>query len=143
MNNHKTSQSYDFPYFLMTGYLGDHPGKGLDLVEVNYPYTRWVSRSCAVTYTNNRGRVGLEGGRMYVCYGVEKVMGLTGFVIIHVFIASFSPAQGARNQMVNTKFTRPVNEMPMSSREGHAMLEVFYTAKCFPWREISSCTGLG
>ena len=44
----------------------------------------------------------------------EKVLGLTGFVIIHVFIASFSPAQGERNQMVNTKFTRPVNEMPMS-----------------------------
>ena len=41
-------------------------------------------------------------------------MGLTGFVIIHVFIASFSPAQGERNQMVNTKFTRPVNAMPMS-----------------------------
>ena len=44
-----------------------------------------------------------------------KVVGLTGFVIIHVFIASFSPAQGERNQMVNTKFTRPVNEMPMSN----------------------------
>ena len=42
-------------------------------------------------------------------------MGLTGFVIIHVFIASFSPVQGERNQMVNTKFTRPVNEMPMST----------------------------
>ena len=48
---------------------------------------------------------------------VEKVVGLTGFVIIHVFIASFSPAQGERNQMVSTKFTRPVNAMPMSS--GH------------------------
>ena len=46
---------------------------------------------------------------------IEKVVGLTGFVIIHVFIASFSPAQGEHNQMVNTKFTRPVNEMPMSS----------------------------
>ena len=42
-------------------------------------------------------------------------MGLTGFVIIHLFIASFSPAQGECNQMVNTEFTRPVNEMPMSS----------------------------
>ena len=41
-------------------------------------------------------------------------MGLTGFVITYVFIALFSPAQGERNQMVNTKFTRPVNEMPMS-----------------------------
>ena len=40
-------------------------------------------------------------------------MGLTGFVIIHVFIALFSPAQGEQNQTVNTKFTRPLNEMPM------------------------------
>ena len=48
-------------------------------------------------------------------FHLEKVVGLTGFVIIHVFIASFSPAQGERNQMVDTKFTRPVNEMPMSS----------------------------
>ena len=46
---------------------------------------------------------------------VEKVVGLTGFVIIHVFIVSFSPAQGEPNQMQNTKFTRPVNENPMSS----------------------------
>ena len=46
---------------------------------------------------------------------VEKVVGLTGFVIIHVFIASFSPAQGERNQMENAKFTRPVNAMPKSS----------------------------
>ena len=44
-------------------------------------------------------------------------MGLTGFVIIHVFIASFSPAREERNQMVNTKFTRPVNAMPMSNSE--------------------------
>ena len=48
-------------------------------------------------------------------YGLEKVMGLTGFVIIHVFIASFSPAQGERNQIVDAKFTRPVNVMPMCS----------------------------
>ena len=47
--------------------------------------------------------------------GLEKVVGLTGFVIIHAFIASFSPAQGERNQVVNAKFTRPFNEMPMSS----------------------------
>ena len=47
--------------------------------------------------------------------GVEKVVGLTGLVIIHAFIASFSPAQGKHNQMVNTKFTRPVNAMPMSN----------------------------
>ena len=50
-------------------------------------------------------------------FQLEKVMGLTGFVIIHVFIASFSPAQGERNQMVNAKFTRPVNAMPMSNRK--------------------------
>jgi len=43
---------------------------------------------------------------------LEKVVGLTGFVIIHVFIALFSPAQGERNRTVNTTFTRPVNEMP-------------------------------
>ena len=42
-------------------------------------------------------------------------MGLTGFVIIHVLIASFSPAQGERNQMVHAKFTTPVNVMPMSN----------------------------
>ena len=47
-------------------------------------------------------------------FRLEEVVGLTGFVIIHVFIASLSPAKGERNQMVNTKFTRPVNEMPMS-----------------------------
>ena len=46
---------------------------------------------------------------------LEKVVGLTGFVIIHVFIASFSPAHGERNQIVNAKFTRPVNAMPMST----------------------------
>ena len=46
-----------------------------------------------------------------------KVVGLTGFVIIHAFIASFSPAQVERKQIVNTKFTRPVNELPMSTVE--------------------------
>ena len=48
---------------------------------------------------------------------IEKVVGLTGFVIIHVFIASFSPAQGERNLIVNTKFTGPVNEMPKSKSD--------------------------
>ena len=52
--------------------------------------------------------------------GIEKVVGLTGFVIIHVFIVTFSPAQGECNQMVNTKFTRPVNEMSMSTLESPA-----------------------
>ena len=47
--------------------------------------------------------------------GLEKVVGLTGFVIIHVFIASFYPAQGECHLMLNAKFTRPVNAMPMSS----------------------------
>ena len=47
--------------------------------------------------------------------GLEKVVALTGFVMFHVFIASFSPARGERNQMVNTKFTKPVNAMLMSS----------------------------
>ena len=54
-------------------------------------------------------------GRALEWWRGEKVVGLTGFVIIYVFIASFSPVQGERNQVVNTKFTRPVNEMPMSS----------------------------
>ena len=45
---------------------------------------------------------------------IEKVVGLTDFVFIHVFIASFSPAQGEGNQIIKTKFTRTVNEMPMS-----------------------------
>ena len=66
---------------------------------------------------------GREGGRAFVKWApfssspslLEKVVGLTGFVIIHVFIASFSPAHGERNQIVNAKFTRPVNAMPMST----------------------------
>ena len=45
---------------------------------------------------------------------LEKAVELTSFVIINVFIASFSPAQGERNHMVDAKFTRPVNVMPMS-----------------------------
>ena len=55
---------------------------------------------------------------MWLIFGLsllEKVVGLTGFVIIHVFNALFSPVQGEHSHMVNTKFTRPVNEMPMSS----------------------------
>ena len=39
-------------------------------------------------------------------YEIEKGVGLTGFVIIHVLIASFSPAQGEHNQMLNTEFFR-------------------------------------
>ena len=53
----------------------------------------------------------------FLSFQLEKVVGLTGFVIIHVFIASFSPVQGERNQMVNAKFNRPVNGMPMSSKD--------------------------
>ena len=47
-------------------------------------------------------------------------------MVIHLFIASFSPAQGERNEMVNTKFTRPVNEMPMSSDQwnSHAFKKI-------------------
>ena len=51
-------------------------------------------------------------------------MGLTGFVIIHVFIASFSPAQGERNQMVNAKFTRPFNAMPKSNNHSPCILKI-------------------
>ena len=50
--------------------------------------------------------------------GPEKAVELTGFAIIHVFIATFSPAQGERNQIVNAKFTRPVNEMPIFNADG-------------------------
>ena len=57
-------------------------------------------------------------------YKLEKVVGLTGFVIIHVFIASFSPAQRERNQIVNAKFTRPVNAMPMSSMDCGSILHL-------------------
>ena len=56
-------------YLLITGYLGNHPGKGLDLVEVSYPCPRWVSTSCAVTYTNGRGRKGLIIGLCPACSG--------------------------------------------------------------------------
>ena len=37
----------------------------------------------------------------FLSFQLEKVVGLTGFVITHVFIASFSPVQGERSQMVN------------------------------------------
>ena len=36
------------------GYLGPHPGRGLDLVRVSYPCARWVSRSCAVTFAHDQ-----------------------------------------------------------------------------------------
>ena len=36
------------------GYLGPHPGQGLDLVRVNYPCTRWISRSCAITFAQDQ-----------------------------------------------------------------------------------------
>ena len=49
-----------------------------------------------------------------VCLLNRESCGLTGFVIIHVFIASL---QGERNKMVSTKLSRPVNEMPMSTRD--------------------------
>ena len=70
--------------------------------------------SCSWHFINFRYKIYL-GQLTYSVSHLEKVVGLTGFVIIHVFIASFSPAQGERNQMVNAKFTRPVNAMPMST----------------------------
>ena len=36
------------------GYLGRHPGQGLDLVRVSYPCTRWISKSCAVTFAHDQ-----------------------------------------------------------------------------------------
>ena len=42
-----------------------------------------------------------------------------------------SPAQGERNQMVNAKFTRPVNVMPMSSPNvGKLTISLFYDKLC-------------
>ena len=32
------------------GYLGPHPGSGLQLMEVNFPCSRWISESCAVRF---------------------------------------------------------------------------------------------
>ena len=67
---------------------------------------------------------------------IEKVVGLTGFVIIHVFIASFSPAQGDRNQMVIAKFTRPVNSMPMSTWNACAACNLSHRYLSHRLREI-------
>ena len=36
------------------GYLGPHPGQGLDLVRVNFPCSRWISKSCAVTFAHDQ-----------------------------------------------------------------------------------------
>ena len=33
------------------GYLGSHPGGGLKLVQENFPCSRWISNSCAVTFS--------------------------------------------------------------------------------------------
>ena len=33
------------------GYLGTHPGGGLNLVHENFPCSRWVSNTCAVTFS--------------------------------------------------------------------------------------------
>ena len=32
------------------GYLGPHPGSGLELMEVHFPCSRWISESCAVLF---------------------------------------------------------------------------------------------
>ena len=56
-------------------------------------------------------------------------MGLTDFVIIHLFIASFSPAQGDCNQMLNVKFTRTLMHKNPSSRKRYSQRlgeELFY-----------------
>ena len=78
----------------------------------------WWNQRCATHAVKSKTPQELMNieRRQTLSFGLEKVVALTGgFVIIHVFIAPFSPAQGERNQMVNTKFTRPVNAMPMSS----------------------------
>ena len=33
------------------GYLGSHPGGGLPLVHENFPCSRWISNTCAVTFS--------------------------------------------------------------------------------------------
>ena len=33
------------------GYLGSHPGGGLNLVHESFPCSRWISNTCAVTYS--------------------------------------------------------------------------------------------
>ena len=53
------------------GYLGPHPGQGLDLVRVSYPCTRWISRSCAVTFAHDQDA--LIVGLCSACSG-EKLM---------------------------------------------------------------------
>ena len=35
------------------GYLGPHPGGGLKLVQENFPCSRWVSKKCEVTFSQN------------------------------------------------------------------------------------------
>ena len=49
------------------------------------------------------------------CFQLVKRGALTGLVSILVFIAPFSPAQGEHYQYVNTKFTRPVDEIRKST----------------------------
>ena len=45
------------------GYIGPHPGeKQLKLVHVNFPFSRWISRSCAVRCTQKRE----DGNSLYV-----------------------------------------------------------------------------
>ena len=74
-------------------------------------------------------------------------MGLTGFMIIHVFIASFSPAQGERNQIVDAKFTRPVNVMPMSTlymlNSALALRQTYMAQSSFPRDDRTHCRAGG
>ena len=35
------------------GYLGPHPGSGLQLVQVNFPCSRWISKSCVVRFAQS------------------------------------------------------------------------------------------
>ena len=47
-------KDYFGKFVACAGYLGPHPGQGLDLVRVSYPCTRWISRSCAVTFAHDQ-----------------------------------------------------------------------------------------
>ena len=51
-----------------------------------------------------------------------------------VYCVILSPAQGERNQMVNAKFTRPVNAMPISSLNSALLMGIHTTSNVqFSW----------
>merc|ERR1719458_2391513 len=60
------------------GYIGPHPGeKQLKLVHVNFPFSRWISRSCAIRCLQKQEDNSLYVGLCSACSGgtvsIEKV----------------------------------------------------------------------